>query len=74
MAPLPKIAVGGAPPPRLPGVVFPKKKNLHFCKDQSNHSIFVQVWSKQKNCTAWFTSYALQNQKESRVILFWTKL
>ena len=26
MAPLPKIAVGGAPPPRLPGGVFPKKK------------------------------------------------
>ena len=43
MAPLPKIAVGGAPPPRLPGGVFPKKRenNLHFCKGQSYHSILV---------------------------------
>ena len=62
MAPLPKIAVGGAPPPRLPGVVFPKKKNLHFCKDQSNHQ-------KNENCTAltspWLSGYqAKDNDKQ----------
>ena len=31
MAPPPKIAVGGAPPPTLPGGVFPKKKKMYFC-------------------------------------------
>ena len=62
MTPLPQIAVGGAPPPRLPGGVFPKKKKMICISVKANHIIQFQSKFVQKMKIA---LQALQNQKES---------